>query len=64
MQEEKQIQYGNYKKIQKEEIHNISKIILSDSLLMYKYNVIEKPGDALLDEKDFKEVRSFVKVLN
>ncbi|XP_047345333.1 angiotensin-converting enzyme 2-like isoform X1 [Vespa velutina] len=57
--EEKQIEYGNYKKIQREEIHNISKIILSDSLLAYKYNVIEKPGDALLDEKDFKKLVHF-----
>lgn len=39
-------------------------MILSDPLLAYKYNVIEKPGDALLDEKDFEKVRSFVKFLN
>ncbi|XP_043686229.1 angiotensin-converting enzyme-like [Vespula pensylvanica] len=57
--EEKQIQYGNYKKIQREEIRNISKMILSDPLLAYKYNVIEKPGDALLDKKDFEKLVHF-----
>ncbi|XP_043492223.1 angiotensin-converting enzyme-like isoform X1 [Polistes fuscatus] len=57
--EEKQIQYGNYKKSQKEEIASISEIISENPLLAYKYNVIEKPGDALLDEQDFKELVHF-----
>ncbi|KAI4495442.1 hypothetical protein M0802_008656 [Mischocyttarus mexicanus] len=57
--EEKQIQYGKYKQNQKEEISNISDIISENPILAYKYNVIEKPGDALLDEKDFKELVHF-----
>ncbi|XP_015176464.1 PREDICTED: angiotensin-converting enzyme-like [Polistes dominula] len=56
---EKQIQYGNYKKSQKEEIVSISEIISENPSLAYKYNIIEKPGDALLDEQDFKELVQF-----
>lgn len=54
--EKQQIEYGNYRKVQKEEIKNISKIILDDSSLKYKYDVIRKPGDALLDEKDLTQL--------
>ncbi|KAK2582171.1 hypothetical protein KPH14_004528 [Odynerus spinipes] len=57
--EEHQIQYGKYKKSQKEDISNISNISLSDPSLVYKYNVIEKPGDALLDEEEFKQLVHF-----
>lgn len=27
--------------------------------LQYKYNIIEKPGDALLKDEDWKKVRDF-----
>lgn len=30
-----------------------------DSSLQYKYDVIEKPGDTLLKDEDWKKVRDF-----
>lgn len=48
-------EYGSFKKNEIREIASINEDILNDTLLLYKYNVVKQPGDALLDEKDWKK---------
>ncbi|XP_032684214.1 angiotensin-converting enzyme 2-like isoform X2 [Odontomachus brunneus] len=61
--ETQQYEYGTFKKIQKATmlttITNNEKSQLKP-LLQYKYDVIEKPGDALLKEEDWKKLVHFV----
>ncbi|EFN81186.1 Angiotensin-converting enzyme [Harpegnathos saltator] len=61
--EVQQYEYGIFKKTQKIEILNTitddNKLQL-ERLLKYKYDVIEKPGDALLKEEDWKQLVHFV----
>ncbi|XP_014475426.1 PREDICTED: angiotensin-converting enzyme-like [Dinoponera quadriceps] len=61
--EAQQYEYGTFKKTQKTEIlkkvSNNEKLQL-ESLLQYKYDVIKKPGDALLKEEDWEKLVHFV----
>lgn len=58
--EEKLIAYANFVKVEKDEVRNISKANITDASLKYKYDVIEKPGDALLKNADFESFVRFI----
>lgn len=52
------ISYAKFKNIQKQEVTvNVSKNGITDSVLQYKYDAVEKAGDALLANEDFETVR-------
>lgn len=57
--EEKLISYAAFKNTEKDIIANISRAVIDDESLQYKYDVAEKIGDALLDIEDFKTLVHF-----
>jgi len=56
----RQYNYTEFTKTQKNEIINKMKNTKKqlEPSLQYKYDVIEKPGDTLLKDEDWKKVRS------
>ncbi|KAG7213428.1 hypothetical protein KM043_002712 [Ampulex compressa] len=58
--ESKQILYAEFKRGQKNEIANVSRDTLHNQSLVYKYDVIEKAGDALMEEKNYENFVNFV----
>ncbi|XP_015430692.1 PREDICTED: angiotensin-converting enzyme-like [Dufourea novaeangliae] len=57
--EEKLISFATFKSIQRNEVINISRNVIGDPSLQYKYEIAEKAGDALLKSDDFKTLVHF-----